>query len=50
MQSGEGHIWSQFILGKLKSPATQILHLGLRALDSAFDNSSQLCWSCSWGL
>ena len=46
MQSGEGHIWSQSILGKLKSPATQILQLSF----SDFENSSQLCWSCSWGL
>ena len=47
---GEGHIWSQSILGKLKSPATQILQLSLRALDSDFENSSQLRWSCSYGL
>ena len=50
MQSGEGHIWPQSILGKVKSPATQILQLSLRALVSDFENSSQLCWSCSWGL
>ena len=47
---GEGHIWPQSILGKLKSPATQILQLSLWALDSEFGNSSHLCWSCSWGL
>ena len=35
-------MWSQSILGKLKSPATKILQLSLRALDSDFEKSSQL--------